>query len=77
MSRLRPHLGSIDLLFLQVVGQRDVGRPRTAGGHRAEGAPHGVRNLVDSIDAGVPLGQRRVQRLLVQLGQRKLAARAD
>ena len=50
-------------------------RAGTAGSHRTERAAHGMRNLVDAVDGGVPLGERLVQRLLIQLGQRKLATR--
>ena len=73
---LGPHVGVIDRLLLQIVGQADVRGTRPARGHRAKGASHRARDLLRAVDGRVPLGQRAVERLLVQLRQREFAARA-
>ncbi len=77
MLGLRPDIGRIDLLLHHVIGKAQMRRAGLAGRHGAEGRAHHARNLVRAIDRAVPLGQRAVQRLLVQFGQRVLAARAD
>ena len=77
VARLRPHVGGVDLVLLHVVGQADVRRARPARGHRAERAAHRAGDLVGAVDGGVPLGERAVERLLVEFGERELAARAD
>ena len=76
MPWLGPHVALVDGVLLHVVGQADVRGTGAAGGHGAEGAAHGVGNLVHAVNGGVPFGQRLVQGLLVQLGQREFAARA-
>ena len=65
---LGPHVALVDGVLLHVVGQADVRGTGAAGGHGAEGAAHGVGNLVHAVNGGVPFGQRLVQGLLVQLG---------
>ena len=74
MPWLGPDIGRIQRVLLHVIGQADMGGAGPARGHGAKGAAHGVRNLVHAVDGGIPLGQRPVQRLLVQFGQRELAA---
>ncbi|CFM20521.1 Uncharacterised protein [Bordetella pertussis] len=76
MPGLGPHVGGVDLVLLHVVRQAQVRRAGAAGRHGAEGRAHRAGNLVGAVDGGVPLGQRAIERLLVQLGQRVLAARA-
>ena len=46
-----------------------------SGGHGAKCASHCFRQLVGAIDDFGALGQRAVERLLVQFGQRIAAAR--
>ena len=75
VARLRPDLGRVHRLRQHVVGQADVRRTRTSGRHVAEGRANRLGYLVGPVAHGVPLGERAIERLLIELGQRIPAAR--
>jgi len=73
--RVRPDRIRANLAVLDVERQTQVGGAGPPRGHGAEGAPHGLRQLVGAVDDLGALGERTVERFLVQFSERVTAAR--